>query len=533
MINMASNSQSFQDIFVLYVTNFKRDGTFLEIGSNHPIKHNNSFLLESSYNWKGLLVEYDRSFEALYKLDRPKSLYVIDDARKVTYREILDKYNFPTEIDYLQIDLDVNNRSTLDTLELLNNTVFDKYKFASVTFEHDIYTGNYFDTQKMSRQIFKDRGYELVFPDVSVLWEGDFKPFEDWYIHPDLVDMDYINNIKTHVSTRCTNIRKILDKTDRHINKKILFLNHTKVQCGVYQYGLRLFNVLKHTKDIQYKYVEIENYSDYLDAVNNNKDANAIVYNYHNSTMSWLNKENIQKSISNIGIPHESTDIFFDIMCNIDPLAKQSHEKKYSIPRPKFSNLLENYTPSTNEIRDFINYKIDGCYTFGSFGFGFTNKGFDKIVKIINEQYDKALIKLVIPTPDFGGTNYSIQCQSIIDRCMQLNVNPDIKIMISHDFFTNDDVLSFLKSNTINLFLYDEMKGRGVSSVIDYAISVNTPFGISDSDMFRHIYSDNICLYKTSIRDCITNYNINEINDVFNDEKLRDIFKTIYADNLI
>ena len=65
--------------------------------------------------------------------------------------------------------------------------------------------------------------------------------------------------------------------------------------------------------------------------------------------------------------------------------------------------------------------------------------------------------------------------------------------------------LDWLNSNTINIFLYDTMTGRGCASTIDYALSVNKPIGISDSAMFRHIYSDAICVYKTPIRDIITN----------------------------
>ena len=123
---------------------------------------------------------------------------------------MLDNNNFPTEIDYLQIDLDVNNSSTLNTLELLNNTVFDKYKFATVTFEHDIYTGNYFNTQQISRNIFAERGYILVFPDVSVFWEGEYKKFEDWYVHPDLIDKELIEKFKTTNSLSHEEISKIL-----------------------------------------------------------------------------------------------------------------------------------------------------------------------------------------------------------------------------------------------------------------------------------------------------------------------------------
>ena len=190
-------SQAGQDLFVLSATNNKRNGYFLEIDSNHPSYNNNSFLLETQYKWKGLMVEYDKSFETSYKTERSNSIYVINDARLVNYREILDSNNFPTNMDYLQIDLDVDNKSTLNTLELLEQTVFDKYKFATITFEHDIYSGNFFDTREISRKIFKQRGYLLAFPDVAVYWNGKHQPFEDWYVHPDLVSNEFINKIKT------------------------------------------------------------------------------------------------------------------------------------------------------------------------------------------------------------------------------------------------------------------------------------------------------------------------------------------------
>jgi hypothetical protein len=209
---MKSYSQSSQDIFVRVLTNNKKNGTFLEIGSNDPIIHNNTYVLEIENQYKGIMVEYDKSFEQLYKSHRPNSIHILNDAQKVNYREILDNNNFPTEIDYLQIDLDVDNRSTLNTLELLNNTVFDKYKFATVTFEHDIYNGNYFNTQEISRSIFKERGYILVFPDVSVFWQGKYCKFEDWYIHPELINPDIINKIKSEESMNHEDISNLLCK---------------------------------------------------------------------------------------------------------------------------------------------------------------------------------------------------------------------------------------------------------------------------------------------------------------------------------
>jgi hypothetical protein len=141
---------------------------------------------------------------------RPNSIYVLNDAQKVNYRELLDNNNFPLEMDYLQIDLDVNNRSTLNTLELLDSSVFNKYKFATITFEHDIYTGDYFNTQEISRNVFRKHGYILAFPDVSVFWENKYCKFEDWYVHPDLVDINVLNKIKTNESLTHEEIRKIL-----------------------------------------------------------------------------------------------------------------------------------------------------------------------------------------------------------------------------------------------------------------------------------------------------------------------------------
>jgi hypothetical protein len=148
------------------------------------------------------MVEYDASFENSYKTHRPNSKYIIKDATQINFAFVLDLWNFPKIIDYLQIDLDVNNRSTLQTLENVNNQLMDQYKFATITFEHDIYTGDFFNTRALSREIFASRGYVRVFSDVKYLSQK----FEDWYVHPDLVDMDYINKIKSDESMEFTDI---------------------------------------------------------------------------------------------------------------------------------------------------------------------------------------------------------------------------------------------------------------------------------------------------------------------------------------
>jgi len=287
---------------------------------------------------------------------------------------------------------------------------------------------------------------------------------------------------------------------------KVLFLNHKIENCGVYQYGLRLYNILMNSQNIEYIYKEIDCLAEYQKCINENPSNVFIIYNYHSSTMNWLNNGNIQKRVKNIGIPHESPEHLFDIICNIDPKGEEN-VNHYSLPRPIYENIdeiISKHEIKNENIKEFITkYTDTDIPIFGSFGFGFENKGFDKIVKMVNEQYERAVIKLVIPIAHFDPNPHTVQIMR--NRCFNQSLKPGIILMISHDFFSNEEILFFLKSNTMNIFLYDEMKGRGISSAVDYALSVKRPLGISNSYMFKNIYSDEICLYKNSIEYCLNN----------------------------
>ena len=185
------SGQAHQDKFVVHILKEKKNGYFLEIGSNHPIHINNTYLLEKKYDWKGIMVEYESNYLPLYKEHRPNSIHLINDATMIDYKNVFETNNMPLSFDYLQIDLEANNGSTLNTLKKLDNEVFDTYQFATVTFEHDIYHTNFDNTRLKSRDIFKKRGYVCVFEDIS----NDGQPYEDWYVHPDLVDMNYVTNV--------------------------------------------------------------------------------------------------------------------------------------------------------------------------------------------------------------------------------------------------------------------------------------------------------------------------------------------------
>ena len=96
-----------------------------------------------------------------YKEIRPNSIHIINDATKIDYKNLFEINNVPLNLDYLQIDLEANNGSTLNTLKKLNSEVMDKHKFATITFEHDIYHTNYLNTRLESRKIL---GPAIIIP---------------------------------------------------------------------------------------------------------------------------------------------------------------------------------------------------------------------------------------------------------------------------------------------------------------------------------------------------------------------------------
>lgn len=185
------NGQAEQDKFILNVLKFKRSGFFLEIGSNDPVKINNTYLLESSYDWKGIMVEYESAFLPSYISQRTNSIHVINDATKIDYATLFRDNDVPLQMDYLQIDLEVTNGSTLRTLQKLDAEVMGTHTFATVTFEHDRYRSNHLNTREESRAIFKRRGYICVFEDI----DNSGYAFEDWYVHPSLVDMTHVSRL--------------------------------------------------------------------------------------------------------------------------------------------------------------------------------------------------------------------------------------------------------------------------------------------------------------------------------------------------
>lgn len=177
-------SQIYQDMFVLSVLNGKRDGYYLEIGSGDPFVGSNTALLEQDFGWKGISLDIKEEQVNKFAKSRKNKVYC-KDATCTNFKALLAAENAPQIIDYLQVDCE----PAQTTYDALLSIPFEKYKFAVITFEHDHYNDVTKKVKEKSRKYLASFGYRLLVAEVG--FNGLYS-FEDWWVHPDLVDINTI-----------------------------------------------------------------------------------------------------------------------------------------------------------------------------------------------------------------------------------------------------------------------------------------------------------------------------------------------------
>ncbi len=259
--------------------------------------------------------------------------------------------------------------------------------------------------------------------------------------------------------------------------KTILFLNSIQQQCGVFQYGKRVAHILGMSENYEVQYCEITSMAEYHNRIMK-YDPAGIIMNFHPLTMNWFTGCSAKPGIKHYCIHHEGsehTNLGFQYYLYADSTFRDAGNR-YSLPRPLFNDLFFSYQPKSVTVP-----------VFTSFGFGFGNKGFGRVVKTVNDQFDEAIVRLHIPRAYYGDREGQAS-KGVFPGCYAEVKKPGIKLEITTDFKDDFQLLQFLCESTLNIFLYDDMPGRGLSSVIDYALSVPVPLAINHTQMFRHIY---------------------------------------------
>lgn len=280
--------------------------------------------------------------------------------------------------------------------------------------------------------------------------------------------------------------------------KTVLFINSTVANCGIYQFGNRVYEIVKDSEGINYIYKEPTSLNEYMNLLLTIKP-DFVFLNWYSTVMSWLPyTHKIPSKIPHYYVFHErpirkyyDKYIFFgDYGIQngiIDSSNILSPEKCVTLTRPLFN---------------YVNlYPKNDIPTIGTFGFMSSyQKGFDTLTKRINKEFDKAIFNLHMVWSPFCDV-YKSMLQEMVIRCIKLNTNPGIQLNITHDLFDNKTMLDFLARNDINIFMYNDLPQFGLASSLDYALSVKRSIAVDSNNSFRHVLKDEINIDKHSIKE--------------------------------
>ena len=306
-------------------------------------------------------------------------------------------------------------------------------------------------------------------------------------------------------------------------NRVILFVTHKPKQCGVYEFGKSIFHVISSSGKYDFIKAECESLAELKEAIVEHNPS-VIIYNYHPSVLPWLctkiSKGLYRNNLSGInaiqiGIIHEITQQVAD--------TATGYGNKYITgpSQKKLNSLFDFYIAAdpTLLLKNPLVYKTGrliptynkqaakpAITTIGSFGFATPKKGFEKLVKQVNDEFDEAIIRLNMPSADFGDSD-GANARLIADNCRKLIVKPGIRLEVSHQFMNDNELLDFLAGNSMNVFMYEDKEGRGISSAVDNALAVKRPIAVSRCPMFRHILQakPSVCTDDNSLKTILAN----------------------------
>jgi len=280
--------------------------------------------------------------------------------------------------------------------------------------------------------------------------------------------------------------------------KRVFIINHSVQNCGVYQYGKRFANVLSDSENVDFKYFELNDFDILLDLVNEHNPS-VIIYNHLTGTMPWFTSET-SNQIRGMGIKqglivhNVNYSTFFDFFLHQDP-NYSDNDNNYHILRP-----LPSFVP-----KPLAN---DNVVRIGSFGFGFKVKFYPQICEIVNASFESEQVELRLHLTESHFCPNRNDMDVITFQCRQKITRPNIKLIVTNDFMSNEELLNFLSGNSLNIFLYQKYNSyNGISSVIDYALAVKRPIAICQSNMFNHIMGANpsICVENNNLKNILSN----------------------------
>ena len=200
-----SQSQNFQDVWGLFENDFKENGFFVEFGATDGITGSNTYLLEKSFKWTGILAEPNTVWHERLAANRTCSIsdkcvftvsgeqvefvttedaalstvkgFGLDDefgnirknspttqVETISLVDLLDEYKAPEVIDFMSVDTEGTEFGILNAFFQQNK----KYHVRAITVEH-----NFTSMRDKIHALLASNGYSRKFTEIS-RWDDFF-----------------------------------------------------------------------------------------------------------------------------------------------------------------------------------------------------------------------------------------------------------------------------------------------------------------------------------------------------------------------
>lgn len=276
--------------------------------------------------------------------------------------------------------------------------------------------------------------------------------------------------------------------------KKVLIVTGSEVECGIYQYGLATYNILKNSNKNHYEFLATGSLEEFMRRV---RDFDVVVYNHHPHTLNWLSSgitrplhnEGVVKQIVIYGHEHKNKFTGVDAYLVTDPYAEIGENEYNDMP------------PITN-YENIVYSPPKGIVKIGTSGIGNRTKNLPQIINLINEQFTEEVI-LNLHVSDGKFVDPSGRLSEDLVALVKRRANSNIKVQVTRAFLDKKELVSWLNENDINLYWYDTPNVPAVSGSVNRAIESRKPFGVNDSSFFSHVRKDFNDLTKVSIKQII------------------------------
>jgi len=278
--------------------------------------------------------------------------------------------------------------------------------------------------------------------------------------------------------------------------KTIALVSGAVQNCGIYYWGTNVYDILKYSTKYLFYFVTASTLNEFLEKTTN---MDAIIYNWHSTTMPWCTTEVFKATAKPQFLIHGHTAnsemIDFD---GIDEFITVDPTRNYGL-----KNFHSGYRPIAY-YEDIVYNTPRDPIKIGTSGIGHDGKNIETMLHLINGQFDEPVIfNIHWSVGAFTGADHTV-LESKLSSLRAL-AKKNVTVEFTLDQLSEYDNIKWLNSNDINLYIYPNYDCHGVSASIDKALAAKKPIGVNNSNFFRHIISDEIDIGKTPIKIIINN----------------------------